>query len=226
MSNSACLLSAVEENKKMDSKRHVAGAKKAGNLYKTIACPSARDCKHVIQSNPIKNCQVTPEDIKIWLKTHGDSGDALKGKSTRKKPRVVTNDYIEIPKEFIDTHKSVVLFVDILHIDGVTFLLTLSKNMRLIAIWYIKDRKKASLLEAVDDTFINSNKAGFETKEFHAENEFRCLEDHLKAIGIQLYLIFVPHRSMHPKLKDSLELSRKVIEPPTTALPTAADPML
>ena len=43
---------------------------------------------------------------------------ALKGKSTRKKPRAVVNDYIEIPKEFIEAHKSVILFVDILYIDG------------------------------------------------------------------------------------------------------------
>jgi len=96
---------------------------------------------------------VTPEDIKIWLKTYGDSADAPKGKNTRKKPTAVVNDHIEIPKECIEAHKSVVPFVDILYIDGVTFLLTLSKNIRPIAIWYIKDRKEASLLEAVDDAF-------------------------------------------------------------------------
>jgi len=79
----------------------------------------------------------------------------------------------------------VLLLVDILYIDGVTFLLTISKNIRLITIWYIKDRKEASLLEAVDDAFINYNKAGFEIKEFCAENEFRCLEDHLKPIDIE-----------------------------------------
>ena len=61
---------------------------------------------------------MTPEDIKNWLKAHGDSVHALKGKSTRKKPRAVVNDYIEIPKEFIEAHKSVILFVDILYIDG------------------------------------------------------------------------------------------------------------
>jgi len=31
--------------------------------------------------------------------------------------------------------------------------------------------------------FISHNEAGFETKEFHTDNEFRCLEDHLKAIN-------------------------------------------
>jgi len=104
---------------------------------------------------------------------------------TRKRQRVVLNDYIEIPKEFTEAHKCVILFVDILCICGVTFLLTLSKNTRLITIRYIKDGKEASVLEAVDDAFINYNKAGFETEEFLADNEFGCLEDHLKAINIE-----------------------------------------
>jgi len=76
---------------------------------------------------------VTSEDIKIWLKTHGHI-PAPKGKRTRKKRRVVVNDYIEIPKEFIEAHKGIILFVDILRVDCVTFLLTLSKNIRLITI--------------------------------------------------------------------------------------------
>ena len=182
--SSVCLLSTVEENKKLYSKRQVAGAEKAKNLYKVITYPSIRDYKHVVQSNQIKNCPVTIEDIKIWLKIFGDNVHALKGKSTRRKPRVVVNDYVEIPKEFIEAHKGVILFVDVLYIDGVTFLLTLSKNIRLITIWYIKDRKEETLLEAVDETFTKYNKAGFEIKEFHADNEFQCFEDHLEAIDI------------------------------------------
>jgi len=168
MSNGACLLSAVEENKKSRSKRQVAGAEKAG---KAIAYPSIRDHTHGIRSNQIKKCQVTPEDIKIWLKMCGDCVHAPKGKCTRKKPRAVSNDHIEIPKEFMETHKGLVPFVDILHVDGVTFLLTLCKSIRLIAIWHIKDRKEVSPLEAVDDAFIHCNEAGFETKEFYTDNE-------------------------------------------------------
>ena len=90
-----------------------------------------------------------------------ESVHAPKGKSTRKKPRAVVNDYIEIPKEFIEAHKGAIPFVDILYIDGVIFLLTLSENImvRLIKIRY---RKEVSLLEAVDDEFINCNRTGFE----------------------------------------------------------------
>jgi len=76
---------------------------------------------------------------------------------------------IEIPKDFIDTHKDVVLFVDILHIDGITFLLTLSKNVCLIVIWCIKDRKEETPLEDVDDTESDRDEE-FESNDEKANN--------------------------------------------------------
>jgi len=61
----------------MHKKRQVAGAEKARILYKVITCPSARDYKHVIQSNQNKNCQVTPEDINIEENSLIDEEDSV-----------------------------------------------------------------------------------------------------------------------------------------------------
>jgi len=73
-------------------------------------------------------------------------------------------------------------------------------------------------LEAVDDAFANCNKAGFETKEFHADDEFWCFSWKTIQRQSMLSLMFVQHRSMNPKLKDWLEWPRKDMLPPTTAL--------
>jgi len=76
------------------------------------------------------------------------------------------------------------LFVDILHVNGVTFLLTLFKNIWPIAIRHIKERKEEHLLEAVDDVFEKSNEAVVEMKEFHAGSDHCCLEQHLDVVAI------------------------------------------
>ena len=76
------------------------------------------------------------------------------------------------------------MFVDILRVDGVTFLLTLFKNIWPIAIWHIKERKEESPLEAVDDAFEQSDEAGVEMKEFHARSDHCCLEQHLDVVAI------------------------------------------
>jgi len=65
------------------------------------------------------------------------------------------------------------------HIYGGTFLLTPSRNICRFVIQHIKDRKGGFLLalEFVDDAFGMPNKAGFEIKEFHVDNEFCCLNN-------------------------------------------------
>jgi len=88
-------------------------SQKEENFCKVATCPLIGDCKDVVHCNNVKNCQVTCEDITIWLKTYGENVNVLKEKSTRGQPRVVVNDHIEIPKDFIEAHKDVILFVDI-----------------------------------------------------------------------------------------------------------------
>ena len=170
------MLNTVEENKKLYTKRQVARAEEARKLYQVIGYPSLRDYKHIIQTNQIKNCPVTIEDINISEKIFGPDVYAIKGKSVRKKPKVVVNDYIEIPRELIQAHKGIILCADIMFIDQVGFLVTMSKHIKFITIRYIPDRKKDTLLEAFDATFIKYNNAGFVIKDLHVDPEFECIK--------------------------------------------------
>ena len=182
------LLNTVDENKKYYTKRQVDRAEVARKLYQVIGYPSVRDYKHIIQTNQIKNCPVTIEDINISEKIFGPDVYAIKGKSVRKKPKVVVNDYIEIPKDLIKAHKGIVLCADIMFIDQVGFLVTMSKYIKFITIRYIKDRKKETLLEAMDDAFIKYNTAGFVIKELHADPEFECIKEEMEINDIKVNL--------------------------------------
>ena len=182
------LMNTVEENKKLYTKRQVARAEIARKLYQVIGYPSLRDYKHIIQTHQIKNCPVTIEDINISEKIYGPDVYAIKGKTVRKKPKVVVNDYIEIPKELIKAHKGIILCADIMFIDQVPFLVTMSKYIRFITIRYIPDRKKETLMEALDDTFIKYNNAGFIIKELHVDPEFECLQQEMEINEIKVNL--------------------------------------
>ena len=146
----------------MHTKRQQDRPERARALHHAIGHPSVRDFKHIIQTNQIKNCPVTMDDIKTWLNICGKDVCALKGKTTRPKPNAAVNDYVEVPAELIEAHKGIELCADILYIDGVTFLTTISKNLHFITIRYIPNRTKGALLEAFDKTFVLYNKAGFE----------------------------------------------------------------
>jgi hypothetical protein len=88
------ILTTVESNKQLYTKRQVERAEKARKLYQIIGLPSLRDYKQVIQTNQIKNCPVTIEDIKICEQIFGPDIYAIKDKTTRRTPKVVVNDYV------------------------------------------------------------------------------------------------------------------------------------
>ena len=160
------LLNTVEENKSLYTKGQIQRADAARKLYRVIGHPSIRDYKNIIQTNQIKNCPITIEDINICEQIYGPDVATLKGKTVRTKPKPVVRDYVEIPRQLIQAHKGIILFADIMWIDGVPLLITLSKHVKFITIRYIHDRTKETLMEALDATFIKYNQADFVIKEF------------------------------------------------------------
>ena len=170
------MLNTVEVNKKLYTKRQVEWADAARALYEIIGYPSLRVFIHIISTNKIKDCPVTVEDVNISEKIYGPDMYAIKGKSTRPKPPVVVNDYVEIPKELIDAHKNVEVCADIMFIDGVPFLNTVTKNTKIIINHYLEDRSKETLVKKLQSTFRKLNQAGMTVKVLHADHEFECVK--------------------------------------------------
>ena len=128
------LVETVEENKLGFSERQIARAEQAKRLYEMIGFPSMKDFKTIIQMNGIRNCPITIDDIKNCEKIFGASVPALKGKSVRTKPKVVVKDYIDVPKEIKMRNEDIELCADILYIQKVMFLATVSKHLKFLTI--------------------------------------------------------------------------------------------
>jgi pyruvate/2-oxoacid:ferredoxin oxidoreductase alpha subunit len=100
----------------------------ACSIYHAIRTPLLKDFKMIIASNAIENITITINDINIAKKVFGPDIRALKGKTMHQKPAPVVSDNVEIPKELIYYHQSVVLCMDGMKINGVPFLTTISQN--------------------------------------------------------------------------------------------------
>jgi hypothetical protein len=79
----------VKENMAMFTKRQIVNAELARKLQAGMAYPSISDLKWVVQSNQIKDCPVTAQDVNVVLKIWGPSVALLKGKTVRSMPPVV-----------------------------------------------------------------------------------------------------------------------------------------
>ena len=73
-----------------------------------------------------------------------------------------------------------------MYIQGIIFLIRISKHIKLITIKFIINCSKQLLYEAFDNTLCLYNKAGFEISKFHVDQEFQCLETPMTDIDISI----------------------------------------
>ena len=82
------------ENSQKHTNRDILRAKKARDLLAMCGYPSIQDCKNAIKNNVIDNCPVTVKDIDIAEDMFGPDVHSLKGKTLKKKPLPVAEDYV------------------------------------------------------------------------------------------------------------------------------------
>ena len=172
---------------KFYSDRVVEWVTAARKLYHIIGTPSLEDFKGIIQSNMIQNNPVTVSDVKAVQKIYGPNISSIKGKTTWPPVHKVVDSQIEIPKQLIEANKNVILCMDIIHVQGLRFLTTISIDLKFRTIEYLEDWKIKTIYLGLDSVLRVYNKAGFEVKEIRADPEFIPLEEEvMDEMNIQL----------------------------------------
>ncbi len=179
-------LNTVQENEALYTKQQVAKAKGVMELYVTVGCPSWRDFEFLIRTNQIKNYPFVQGDVKVAKHIYGDSVTAMKGKMVRKTPPEPRSDLLSIPPELIKAHQGIELCADIFYIEEVPFLLTVSKKLKFMTARVLNSEDQDELGEALDATFRQYNKAGFDIKTLYTDRQFECLWDVMTDIDITL----------------------------------------
>ena len=172
----------VSGNMQNYSKRQIKGAASAKRLYETLVYPSEPDFKWTLQSNQIKDCPVTVKDAEIAHEIWGKDIHGLQGKTTRKKPIPVAEDFVKVPSEILKLHKDVFLTVDIFFVNQIPFLLTLSHKICFTATNHLVSRKAADVYKAFIEIYKFYLKRGFRITHVLADGEFASLQELVHAL--------------------------------------------
>ena len=214
------LVQTVEDNKKLFSKAQVDRADKARNLMKTLMMPTVKTLKRAILTNQIQNCPVTDTDCDVAIQIYGKDIASLKGKSTRSRPTPAEHDVVSIPKRLLYLHKNVHLFMDIMYVNGLPFLMTISKHLYYRTATYLTDGKANTLYKAMDGIFNKYNNAGYKIKHISADNQFQAS---LEAIqdGLKVTLHFSAAQEHVPEAERNIRTVKETIRSVIASIPYA-----
>ena len=109
--------------------------------------------KQMVNVNGLKNAPVRPEHVTNATHIFGPNTTALEGKIVRRpSPRVHTDEGVHIPDGFHRLHRFVTLVADVFFVDGVAFLMTLSRRIRLTTVEHVPARGAQILSDSLKKT--------------------------------------------------------------------------
>ncbi len=84
----------------------------------------------------ITNCPVSPDAVINANRIIGPNLARVRGCTRRRPPESVTMNHIQIPKALLERHQRVILAVDVMFVNGVPFLASVSKGLNLVTAEY------------------------------------------------------------------------------------------
>jgi hypothetical protein len=177
----------VEDKKAKYSNEDYQRAMLARKTQVLIGRPSTREYIRIVQNGHLPNCPIHREDILAAEDIFGPEVGSLKGKTTRMKaPKVEEDRYDGVPAPILSRYHDVTLCVDIMFVNKIPFVVTMSKHIRFITVEAIANRKVPAIWKAIKDVIKIYQQKGFQIKWALMDNEFEPLRGELANSGIGL----------------------------------------
>ena len=155
----------IEENAKFLTPKEIAQANVAKQLLHALGYPLVVDIKTIIRMNVIWDNPITVSDIKLMECLYGPDISTKKGKTTRQCPHKLVSNVVLIPHELHDTQCNVCLYIDIVYVNGMPFLTTISKNIKYHRAMWVADHTAPTITSLVESILKVYQQASFQVME-------------------------------------------------------------
>lgn len=180
------LVNTVAENKARYSKRDYARAELARSVHNIIGRPALQDYLQIIDGNLLPNCPVTRADIKAAEDIFGPNLGCLKGKTVRRAGEPVEIRTELVPLQIKQRYRVVTIAVDIMFVNKLPFLMTLSEGIKFGTLEHLNSRQEDVIGSAVERVQHLYKLRGFDVKFCKADEEFEAIRDILRELKIDL----------------------------------------
>jgi hypothetical protein len=165
-------------------------AAKVRDLQEVLACPSDGDLANAIENNVIGNNPFTRRDVRIAKKIFGPDVPAMKGKTVKRKSKMPREDDISsIPPDIIKEYSNIHLSIDVMHVNGIRFLISHSKHIGLLQTYCVRKNNRETILNCILKMIQAYRCKGiFSVVTMEADGAFDCVKHDLQDKPYQISL--------------------------------------
>jgi hypothetical protein len=124
-------------------------AVRARELQIKIGRPSTKHFIQIVTSNQLPNCPVTRADIIAAEHIFGPDIGSLKGKTVRRQPHLAKPTIEPLPHQIMSRYRNVTLAADVMYVNGIPMLVTISRNLRFTTVEALPNRNITTLVKGI-----------------------------------------------------------------------------
>ena len=170
----------VRNNFEGFTKREVEKAKLARLAAGRLGHPSARDMEYLVSNKSLSDMPFDLKALRDADTLFGPNIAAVRGKTVRQAPRHVATDFVAIPRDFVLMHKSVTLVADVMFVNNVPMLVTLSRGIKFRTTEHVPRRTAKQLSKSLKRVIRLYNRGGFAVQTILMDMEFDKVAPHLE----------------------------------------------
>jgi hypothetical protein len=166
------LVNTVAEKKSHYTVRAYKQAMVARRIQDTIGRPWTRDYVKIVEGGSLRNCPIIRADIAAAEDILGPNLGSLKGKTVRRKGAHVPSLVADVPYQIIKMYRNVTLCFDIMFVNKIAFLVTVSRHIRFGTTERLLSRQAGVVAKALISVIYFYRQRGFRVKECNGDGEF------------------------------------------------------
>ena len=179
------MIETVRKNYKGFTKEQIRKATEARHALAMMAHPRDDKLKHVVSNtNVITNCNFTSSDLTNALTLFSPDRGTLRGKTVRQRPDKVRPEYVSIPRSLFERIQNVTLAADVMFVNGLPFIVTISRAIKLITVEYLPSRTAEMLCDKLRKINKLYQCGGYNIRTSLMDMEFEPLVDKLTEMNV------------------------------------------
>ena len=126
----------------------------------------------MVHDGIIPNFHVTLGDINNSNTIFGPDFSSLKGKMVRLQPKPLVSNYINTPKDILQLHKMVSVEAEIMFVNRMAFLVSISRHVKFTTVLYLGKRTMSNIfkyLEKINDVYY---RCGVYVEKLYMDRDF------------------------------------------------------